>query len=125
MSRVPGSVRLPWRLRAVRCGQDSDRFRWRARCGARKKRLSGPDAAGLYAWLAAFFGDQDGPADPPESILLNHDAELVKRLLVILEAVEWRWTLSDILAQPEGLLADVISLKALGEQIARTMKNNA
>lgn len=49
----------------------------------------------------------------PEILHLN-DPDLSVRVLEVLEAVEWRWTVLDVLAQPDDILSDVLYLRYLG-----------
>ena len=55
----------------------------------------------------------------PEIIKLNHSPEAVKRVLSVLEAVEYRWTISDVLAQDEAWLDDLMLMRGVGEKYKR------
>lgn len=47
--------------------------------------------------------------------MVVHDLPLAMRVWTILRAVNWRWTITEVLAQPEALLDDVMTLEfALG-----------
>lgn len=39
-----------------------------------------------------------------------------------LEAVEWRWTITQLLEQPEDLLESVLTIRALASRIERQKK---
>lgn len=43
--------------------------------------------------------------------MVVHDLELAMRVWSVLRAVNWRWTIADVLAQPEALLDDVMALE--------------
>ena len=47
------------------------------------------------------------------------DEETAWRIFTILEMVEYRWTITDILKQPESLLDDVLQIIELSEEIKR------
>jgi len=49
--------------------------------------------------------------------------ERAKQILMVLELTEWRWTILDVLGQPEQELDAVISLKAVGEKIRKQTIN--
>jgi hypothetical protein len=55
----------------------------------------------------------------PETIRLNHPLEAVKRMLSILEAVEFKWTVQDVLATPEEWIDDILTAKGYGETYKR------
>jgi len=40
-------------------------------------------------------------------------------ILLILEAVEWKWDINTILSQPDDLLRAVLRLKAVGEKLRK------
>jgi hypothetical protein len=52
----------------------------------------------------------------PETVRLVHSVEEVKRVLSVLEAVEFRWTIQQVLDTPESWLDDVLTMKATGEK---------
>lgn len=54
----------------------------------------------------------------PEDLL-----EVAKHLLMILEMVEWRWTINDILDQPEQELDAVMAMKSIGEKMRIQLRN--
>lgn len=53
--------------------------------------------------------------DLPKSLRLNHDLEAVKKVLSILEASDWNWTIQDILEQDEAWTEDILLMKSVGE----------
>jgi len=79
--------------------------------GGRKRKKSDD----LILWLAA------PPTDNslPDTIALWGDEEEAKHVLSVLEAVEWKWTPSEVLAQPEALLHDVLVIGGLSSKIRR------
>lgn len=46
-----------------------------------------------------------------------------RRMLEILEAVEWRWTITEIQQQPAALLDAIIDLKSTGIKMREQMKD--
>jgi len=50
--------------------------------------------------------------------------ERAKQILMVLEMTEFRWTILDVLAQPEQELDAVMNLKATGEKIRIQARNN-
>jgi len=48
---------------------------------------------------------------------LQNELDEVTRVLSILEATEFRWTINDVFAQPETWADDIFSMKAAGEKI--------
>ncbi|HAD06450.1 MAG TPA: hypothetical protein DCE76_04755 [Anaerolineaceae bacterium] len=40
-------------------------------------------------------------------------------ILLVLEAVEWKWDINTILSQPDDLLRAVLRLKSVGEKLRR------
>ena len=55
----------------------------------------------------------------PGGITYNGDPELAYSVFSILESVEYRWTILEVLEQPEALLNDVLMIKALNLRIRR------
>ena len=55
----------------------------------------------------------------PEYIRLNHPLEAVKRVLSVLEAVEFKWTVRQVLETDETWLDDILTAKGYGEQWKR------
>jgi hypothetical protein len=55
----------------------------------------------------------------PETIRLNHPLESVKRVLSVLEAVEFKWTIQQVLDTPEDWLDDILTAKGYGEKYKR------
>ena len=45
--------------------------------------------------------------------------DAVTRVLAVLEAVGFQWTLQQVLDQPESWLDDILTLKGIGEQKKR------
>jgi hypothetical protein len=43
--------------------------------------------------------------------------QIAQRVLEILEMVEFRWTINEVLEQPQALLDDVIALRMIGNKI--------
>lgn len=66
---------------------------------------------------------EDGDADLPEAVFL-HDEAAARRIFTYLEAVDWKWTIVDVLEQPLGLLEDVLTLKALQQRVERALKDD-
>ena len=50
------------------------------------------------------------------------DADLAWRVWTVLEIVEYRWTIEEVLAQPEGLLDDVMKVAAAAARVRKTLK---
>mgnify|MGYP001569849300 CR=1 FL=1 len=46
-----------------------------------------------------------------------HDLETAWRVWTLLEATGWRWPPSELLEQPDALLADVLTIAAAAQQI--------
>jgi hypothetical protein len=55
----------------------------------------------------------------PDRITYNGDPELAYSVFSILEAVEYRWTIVEVLEQPEALLNDVLMIAALHRRMRR------
>ena len=49
--------------------------------------------------------------------------ERAKKILMVLELTEWRWTINDVLEQPEQELDAVIGMKALGEKMRKQARD--
>jgi len=47
------------------------------------------------------------------------DLERAKAVYWILEAVDWKWTVEEVLDQPEELLRDVLQIKGLMAKMER------
>lgn len=47
------------------------------------------------------------------------DMETSKEIYMLLEAVEWKWTISEILEQPYDLLMDVLQYKGLRAKLGK------
>jgi hypothetical protein len=76
---------------------------------------NGKKSDDLILWLAA----QPVNNDLPDAITLWGDEEEAKYVESVLEAVEWKWTPSEVLAQPEALLHDVLIIGGLSSKIRR------
>lgn len=46
-------------------------------------------------------------------------------ILLVLEAVDWKWDINTILNQPDDLLRAVLRLKAVGEKLRREQSGDA
>ena len=57
--------------------------------------------------------------DPPGEVPLEHSVEEVTRILSVLEAVEFKWTIQQVLEQDEAWLDDILTMKAIGSIIHR------
>jgi hypothetical protein len=55
----------------------------------------------------------------PEILRLNHPLEAVQRVLSVLEAVEFKWTIQQVLDSPEDWLDDILTMKGAGERYKR------
>ena len=77
--------------------------------GGRKRKKS----EDLILWLAA------PPTDNslPDTIALWGDEDEARYVIGVLEAVDWKWTPSEVLAQPEALLHDVLVIGGLSSKI--------
>lgn len=67
----------------------------------------------MYGRLAQFAsppGTADLPLPDDAARQLRGDPDLAMQMLAYLEAVEWKWTITQILEQPEALLEDVLTL---------------
>lgn len=76
-------------------------------------------------WLSEFYKDNSKDNALPEDFQMGvpvHLIEQAKRVLSILEAVEWKWTPIQILEQPAELLDAVLSLKTNGEKVRRQLQ---
>lgn len=71
--------------------------------------------------MSGFYGS-DGGGNPPKYLKLNHPLDDVTRILSILEAVDWRWSIAEILDQDEAWLDDILAMKTVGEKIKSQMK---
>ena len=56
----------------------------------------------------------------PEILRLNHPLEAVRRVLSVLEAVEFKWTIQQVLDSPEDWLDDILTMKGAGERYKRS-----
>jgi hypothetical protein len=71
-----------------------------------------------YRRLTEFFTPGKDTQLPP-ILEFNNDPEFVMRMITILEITHWRWTINEILQQPDSLIDDVIAAKVYGEEIRR------
>jgi hypothetical protein len=55
---------------------------------------------------------------------LNHSVEAVTRVLSVLEAVEFKWTVSQVLDTDEAWLDDILTMKGTGEKWKRIREGN-
>jgi hypothetical protein len=55
----------------------------------------------------------------PDRITYHGDPEMAYNVFSILEAVEYRWTIIEVLEQPEALLNDVLMIAALHRKMRR------
>jgi hypothetical protein len=55
----------------------------------------------------------------PDRIIYHSDPETAYNVFSILEAVEYRWTINEVLEQPEALLNDVLMIAALHRKMRR------
>lgn len=65
-------------------------------------------------------------AGDPLALLSEYPPELLQsamRVLAWLEAVEWRWDINTILAQPADMLDAVMTLKSIGEEIRQNERS--
>ena len=46
-------------------------------------------------------------------------------MLAILEAVEFRWTINEVLAQPESWSDDIFAMKSMGEGVTNKGRREA
>ena len=81
-------------------------------------------------WLETVYaGNVSVPGDMPNFDEINFYKvpadvlERSKQVLLVLELVEFRWTILDVLAQPEPELNAIIQLKTLGERIRSRSRN--
>jgi hypothetical protein len=56
-------------------------------------------------------------------VLTINEPDISPHVLAVLEAVEFRWTILDVLEQPQAILDDVLMLKSVGQKLARMRKN--
>lgn len=75
----------------------------------------------VHLWLADYCSAEGGVY--PDRVKLD-DEELAKKIFMILETVEYRWTITEILEQPEDMLNQVLLLKALKYQVKEETKKD-
>jgi hypothetical protein len=61
----------------------------------------------------------------PEVIDYCGDADLAYNVWSILEAVQWRWTIVEVLEQPEALINDVLMIAAMSAKMRKAERDNA
>lgn len=61
----------------------------------------------------------------PEGVIWCGDPDLAYNVWSILEAVQYRWTIAEVLEQPEALLTDVLMIAALNAKMRKAEKDNA
>ncbi len=63
----------------------------------------------------------------PDGVTYQGNAEMAYNVWSVLEAVEYRWTINEVLQQPAALLNDVIMIAALHRKMRRLEEesNNA
>lgn len=64
-------------------------------------------------------------ANLPEQIEYNGDPDLAFNVWAILEAVEWRWTVAQVLEQPESLLNDVMMIAAINGKMKKIERDKS
>jgi len=74
--------------------------------------------------LNKFYLEHGDEPPYPETIDLVHPVEAITRVLSILEAVSFAWTVNQVLEQDESWLDDILLMKAIGEQKKREVENN-
>lgn len=57
------------------------------------------------------------PVPLPGDVPPLSDAELAQRVYSILQAVDWKWTIAEVLEQPEALLEDVLTLADMAQRV--------
>ena len=70
-----------------------------------------------------FYGKHDRDDIYPDIEIGEDDLEQAWELYALLEAVEWKWTIADIQAQPARLLKAVLAVKNIADQY-RTSGDN-
>ena len=61
-------------------------------------------------------------SDLLSEVRLNTNLEEAFEIYTTLETVGWRWTILDVLAQPDALLEDVIKIAGHAERVKRQMR---
>jgi hypothetical protein len=70
-------------------------------------------------------GDHEISTTLPESLTFSGDADLAYNVWSILEAVQWRWTIREVLDQPESLLNDVVMIASMNARMRKAERENA
>ena len=55
----------------------------------------------------------------PNPLRLHHPVEAVRKVLAVLEAVDFKWTIEEVLDQDEAWVDDILALKSTGEDWQR------
>ena len=84
----------------------------------RKKSIEQADE--LYSRLA----QSEPNSSLPDGIDYSTDADMALYVFNVLEAVEWKWTINEVLEQPEALLHDVIQLASVRSIMRRIEDQN-
>lgn len=72
----------------------------------------------MYARLAAFYGGDTSNFDLPATVPLAPDVvDESFYVFSVLEAVEWKWTVNDVLEQPEALLENILTLASIARKV--------
>lgn len=66
----------------------------------------------MILWLS-----QHGDDNLPDTVTLWGDEDTARYVVSVLEAVEWKWTPDQVLAQNEALLHDVLVIGGLSGKI--------
>lgn len=67
----------------------------------------------MILWLS----NHDDSHSLPDTVALWGDEETARYVVSVLEAVEWKWTPDQVLAQDEALLHDVLVIGGLSGKI--------
>lgn len=76
--------------------------------------------------MAAFYTVEDDTGDLPLEPFAGIHAgymEEAKRILKVLEACEWKWTINEILEQPADMLDTIVTLRATGLRMKQQVNN--
>jgi hypothetical protein len=70
------------------------------------------------------LSDHDDSKVLPETITFWGDEDQARYVVSVLEAVEWKWTPDQVLAQNEALLHDVLVIGGLSSKIRQIDREN-
>lgn len=76
--------------------------------------------------MADFYTSEEETGDLPLEPFAGLHIETIsvaQRILQVLEACEWKWTINEILDQPVELLDTIINLRANGMRMKMQMSN--